>query len=65
MDQFLLPDPSGKTGLFSLGKATNQGERKLWIQTSCNPLEICFCHILLIEEGLGQYIHNDITEFCH
>ena len=31
----------------SLGKATSQGERKLWIQT--------LCHILFMEKGRGKW----------
>ena len=37
----------GKTGYFSLSKATNPGERNLWIQTNCtlftNWLFVAFC----------------------
>ena len=47
------PPVSGKAE-WILANETCLREGKLWIQTNCYRL----CHILLVVEGLGKYVHT-------
>ena len=48
----------GQTGFFNFGRATNPGEEKILIQTSCTShKKLTLYRILLEVEGLGKYIY--------